>query len=58
MSHINFDNERFYADYGEEGDSTVKEGKVLGLSQSLFNNPFEMDVRMAFHVLLDSISVT
>ena len=36
----------FYADYDEEGDNTDIEGKVLGLSQSFFDNLFELNGRI------------
>ena len=39
----------FHADYGEEGDNTDLEENVLGLSQSFFNNLFEMDGRIIFN---------
>ena len=32
----------FYAVYATEGDNIVEEGKVLGLSQSFFDNLYEM----------------
>ena len=36
----------FYAVNGKEGDNIVEEGKVLGLSQSLLDNLFEMHKRL------------
>ena len=32
---------KLYADHGEEGENTLEEGIVLGLSQSAIDNLFE-----------------
>ena len=36
----------FYAVYGKESDNIVEERKVLDLSQSFLDNPYEMHERM------------
>ena len=40
----------FYVEYGDEGDNTVEDGKVLGLYLSFFENLFAMDGQMACNI--------